>query len=52
MTPPLAGWLLDRRPRRPGVFLVAFVGLCMPMRFLLDFLRVSDVRYAGLTPTQ
>ena len=24
----------------------------MPVRFLLDFLRVSDVRYAGLTPAQ
>lgn len=41
-----------RRPHRPGTFLVAFVGLYMPVRFLLDFLRVSDVRYGGLTPAQ
>lgn len=44
--------LLDRRPRRPGFFLVAFTLLYMPVRFLLDFLRVGDVRYAGLTPAQ
>ena len=49
--------LLDRRERRaperhPGIFLAAFIALYMPVRFLLDFLRVSDVRYAGLTPAQ
>lgn len=49
--------LLDRRERRwqaprPGIFLAGFVALYMPVRFLLDFLRVSDVRYAGLTPAQ
>jgi phosphatidylglycerol---prolipoprotein diacylglyceryl transferase len=44
--------LLDRRPRRPGTFLAAFVLLYMPARFLLDFLRVADARYAGLTPAQ
>lgn len=45
-------WYLARRPRRPGAFLASFVALYMPVRFLLDFLRVSDVRYAGLTPAQ
>ncbi|MCC7003067.1 MAG: prolipoprotein diacylglyceryl transferase [Gemmatimonadaceae bacterium] len=44
--------LLDRRSRRPGFFLAAFIVLYMPARFLLDYLRVSDVRYAGLTPAQ
>lgn len=41
-----------RGRHRPGTFLLAFVGLYMPVRFALDFLRVSDVRYAGLTPAQ
>lgn len=49
--------LLDRRERRRGLhrhgaFLMTFIALYMPVRFLLDFLRVSDVRYAGLTPAQ
>ncbi|ODT02988.1 MAG: hypothetical protein ABS52_11145 [Gemmatimonadetes bacterium SCN 70-22] len=48
---------LARRERRrgvhhPGTFLVAFIALYMPARFALDVLRVSDVRYAGLTPAQ
>lgn len=45
-------FLLDRRPRRPGFFLAAFVGFYMPVRFGLDFLRAADARYAGLTPAQ
>ena len=45
-------FVLGRRPRRPGFFLAAFTLLYMPVRFLLDFLRVSDARYAGLTPAQ
>lgn len=49
--------LLERRERRrgtlrPGIFLASFIALYMPVRFMLDFLRVSDVRYAGLTPAQ
>jgi phosphatidylglycerol:prolipoprotein diacylglycerol transferase len=44
--------LLGRRARAPGFFLAAFVLLYMPVRFVLDFLRVSDVRYEGLTPAQ
>ena len=43
---------LSRRSRPNGFFLGAFVLLYMPARFALDFLRVSDVRYAGLTPAQ
>lgn len=44
--------LLGRRERAPGFFLGAFMLLYMPVRFGLDFLRVADVRYAGLTPAQ
>lgn len=46
--------LLDRRraPRAPGFFLGVFALLYLPVRFGLDFLRVSDARYAGLTPAQ
>lgn len=44
--------LLNRRPRRPGFFLITFILLYMPARFVLDFLRVADARYAGLTPAQ
>jgi phosphatidylglycerol:prolipoprotein diacylglycerol transferase len=48
---PLTLWL-GRRRRKAGTFLLIFIALYMPVRFLLDFLRVSDVRYAGLTPGQ
>ncbi|MCL4866309.1 MAG: prolipoprotein diacylglyceryl transferase [Gemmatimonadales bacterium] len=48
---PITLWL-GRRSRPAGTFVVSFVLLYMPVRFALDFLRVSDVRYAGLTPAQ
>lgn len=48
---PVVLWL-GRRPRTPGVLVAAFLSLYMPVRFLLDFLRVSDVRYGPLTPAQ
>lgn len=41
-----------RAPRKPGFYLAAFALLYAPVRFTLDFLRVSDARYAGLTPAQ
>jgi len=44
--------LLDRKPHPPGFFLIAFPLLYIPVRFFLDFLRISDVRYFGLTPGQ
>jgi phosphatidylglycerol:prolipoprotein diacylglycerol transferase len=44
--------LLGRKPRSPGFFAATFVLLYMPVRFAFDFLRVSDVRYGGLTPAQ
>ncbi|MES2524398.1 MAG: prolipoprotein diacylglyceryl transferase family protein [Gemmatimonadota bacterium] len=44
--------LWGRRDRPGGFYLVAFPLLYLPVRFGLDFLRVADVRYAGLTPAQ
>jgi phosphatidylglycerol:prolipoprotein diacylglycerol transferase len=44
--------VLDRKPRPPGFFLIAFPLLYVPARFFLDFLRIGDVRYHGLTPGQ
>jgi phosphatidylglycerol---prolipoprotein diacylglyceryl transferase len=44
--------MLDRKSRRPGFFVAAFLLLYVPVRFLLDFLRLSDTRYYGLTPGQ
>lgn len=43
---------LDRKPRSTGFFPLAFLLLYLPVRFLLDFLRISDARYAGLTFAQ
>lgn len=48
---PVVLWLA-RQPRTPGTFVAAFITLYMPVRFLLDFLRVSDMRYGPLTPAQ
>ena len=39
-------------PGMPRQMISIFLGLYMPVRFLLDFLRVSDARYGGLTPAQ
>jgi phosphatidylglycerol:prolipoprotein diacylglycerol transferase len=47
-----ATWLIGRSKVRPEMSVMAFIGLYMPARFLLDFLRVEDSRYAGLTPAQ
>ena len=44
--------VLGRKPRPAGTFFLAFVALYMAVRFALDFLRVSDIRYVGLTPAQ
>lgn len=43
---------LDRKPRPPGFYPAAFVLVYAPARFLLDFLRLADARYLGLTPAQ
>ena len=47
-----ATWWLGRTRRRPGAFVASFILLYMPVRFALDFLRVADAQYAGLTPAQ
>ncbi len=44
--------LLARKPRRPGFYAIAFLFLYVPARFALDFLRLADARYFGLTPAQ
>ncbi len=44
--------LLDRKPRPSGFFPLAFVLLYVPVRFFLDFLRLGDARYGGLTFAQ
>lgn len=48
---PVFLWL-DRKPRKPGFFLVTFFVLYAPVRFALDFLRIADVHYFGLTGGQ
>jgi phosphatidylglycerol:prolipoprotein diacylglycerol transferase len=44
--------LLGRKKQKPGYFLALFLVLYGTARFLLDFLRVADARWVGLTPTQ
>jgi phosphatidylglycerol:prolipoprotein diacylglycerol transferase len=43
---------LGQRQRAAGFFAGLLAVLYAPVRFLLDFLRIVDVRYAGLTPGQ
>jgi phosphatidylglycerol:prolipoprotein diacylglycerol transferase len=45
-------YVLGRRRRAPGFFLGLFMVLYAPFRFGVDFLRIVDVRYLGLTPGQ
>ncbi len=51
-------WVLGRRGARgPATFILTWCFLYAPIRFLLDFLRATDLRgsdprYAGLTPGQ
>ena len=51
-------WALRHRPVKDGFFIGLFCVLYAPIRFLLDFLRNTDIegradlRYAGLTPAQ
>lgn len=44
--------ILLRKPRKDGFYFALFMIAYGPVRFLLDFLRVIDVRYFGLTPAQ
>jgi phosphatidylglycerol:prolipoprotein diacylglycerol transferase len=50
VTPLFLYW--NRRSRPTGFYLFAFAALYLPVRFGLEFLRVADVRYVGLTPAQ
>jgi phosphatidylglycerol:prolipoprotein diacylglycerol transferase len=43
---------LARKERPTGTYIVVFALWYGVARFFLDFLRVVDVRYAGLTPGQ
>lgn len=53
MIPIMALWIyLGRKDRVPGFFTVLFFTLYAPIRFLLDFLRIDDATYLGLTPAQ
>jgi phosphatidylglycerol---prolipoprotein diacylglyceryl transferase len=45
-------WALGRRTRPTGFYLALLALLYAPFRFALDFLRLVDVRYFGLTPGQ
>jgi phosphatidylglycerol:prolipoprotein diacylglycerol transferase len=44
--------LLDRRPRPLGFYLGLACAIYGPARFGLDFLRIEEARYAGLTAVQ
>jgi phosphatidylglycerol:prolipoprotein diacylglycerol transferase len=48
----LAFLWLNRKKRQPGFWVGAFMIVEGASRFVLDFLRLADVRYLGLTPTQ
>ena len=45
-------YVLGRKPRPVGFFVGLLPLLYAPVRFGLDFLRIVDVRYLGLTPGQ
>lgn len=45
-------YILGQRLRFPGFFLGLLMLVYAPFRFGVDFLRIVDVRYGGLTPGQ
>ena len=45
-------WFLGKKPRFPGFYLSLFIAVYAPFRFAMDYLRIRDVRYFGLTPGQ
>ncbi len=45
-------WWLERKPRPRGFYVGLLPLLYGPIRFGLDFWRLGDVRYLGLTPAQ
>ncbi len=44
--------ILNRKKRKDGFFLGAWIAMEASTRLWLDFYRVVDVKYLGLTPTQ
>ncbi|MDD2785536.1 MAG: prolipoprotein diacylglyceryl transferase [Patescibacteria group bacterium] len=55
----LLGWamfilfyILGRKKHPPGYFAGLYLVIDGTVRFLLDFYRIGDAKYAGLTPTQ
>ena len=48
----LAFVVMDRKKRAAGFYFGSFLIIYGIARFLLDFLRIIDTRYFGLTPTQ
>lgn len=44
-------WFMPR-PRRAGMYVAVLALAYAPARFAIDFLRVDNARYAGLTPAQ
>jgi phosphatidylglycerol:prolipoprotein diacylglycerol transferase len=44
--------VLGAKPRFTGFFVALLLIVYAPFRFAVDFLRIVDVRYAGLTPGQ
>jgi len=47
----LFAWL-GRKPRADGFYIGLFFALYGPVRFAMDALRVSEIRYSGWTPGQ
>jgi prolipoprotein diacylglyceryltransferase len=45
-------WRERRRPHRPGFYVSVALLTYTPFRFLLDFLRDGEIRFAGLTAGQ
>ena len=45
-------YVLGRKPRADGTFVGVLAVLYAPVRFALDFLRIGDARYFGMTPAQ
>lgn len=43
---------LSRKPRKDGFYIGLFCAWYGVVRFILDFYRVADVKYLGLTPAQ
>lgn len=45
-------FILARTPRKPAFYIALFSVWYGLLRFFLDFLRIADVRYLGLAPSQ